>query len=92
MAGGLLGALGGDCCVIRGLVDRFSCLQVGYSELFATCSHEDIRVWNSRTCAELLRVQASRRPAARLCRGADWTCVRAAGGGVVWLLVCAMAA
>ena len=92
VAGGLLGALGGDCCVIRGLVDRFSCLQVGYSELFATCSHEDIRVWNSRTCAELLRVQASRRPAARLCRGADWTCVRAAGGGVVWLLVCAMAA
>jgi WD40 repeat protein len=30
---------------------------VGYSELFATCSREDIRVWNSRTCAELLRVQ-----------------------------------
>ena len=30
---------------------------MGYSELFATCSREDIRVWNSRTCAELLRVQ-----------------------------------
>ncbi|EKX37892.1 hypothetical protein GUITHDRAFT_160084, partial [Guillardia theta CCMP2712] len=29
----------------------------GYSELFATCSHQDIRVWNARTCAELLRIQ-----------------------------------
>jgi WD40 repeat protein len=29
----------------------------GYSELFATCSKQDIRVWNSRTCAELLRIQ-----------------------------------
>jgi len=29
----------------------------GYSELFATASFKDIRVWNARTCAELLRVQ-----------------------------------
>mmetsp|Transcript_42589 Transcript_42589/g.99981 ORF Transcript_42589/g.99981 Transcript_42589/m.99981 type:complete len:612 (+) Transcript_42589:132-1967(+) len=29
----------------------------GYSELFATSSKQDIRVWNARTCAELLRVQ-----------------------------------
>jgi len=30
---------------------------VGYSELFATSSKQDIRVWNARTCAELLRIQ-----------------------------------
>lgn len=30
---------------------------VNYSELFATCSINDIRVWNSRTRAELLRIQ-----------------------------------
>jgi len=30
---------------------------VGYSELFATCSHNDIRVWHSRTRNELLRIQ-----------------------------------
>lgn len=29
----------------------------GYSELFATCSKADIRIWNARTCAELLRIQ-----------------------------------
>ena len=29
----------------------------GYSELFATSSKQDIRVWNARTCAELLRIQ-----------------------------------
>eukprot|EP00294_Goniomonas_avonlea_P013212 CAMPEP_0114556708 /NCGR_PEP_ID=MMETSP0114-20121206/9432_1 /TAXON_ID=31324 /ORGANISM="Goniomonas sp, Strain m" /LENGTH=623 /DNA_ID=CAMNT_0001741929 /DNA_START=93 /DNA_END=1964 /DNA_ORIENTATION=- len=28
-----------------------------YSELFATCSFGDIRLWNSKTCAELLRIQ-----------------------------------
>eukprot|EP00758_Cryptobia_borreli_P002756 Tbor_TRINITY_DN3261_c0_g1::TRINITY_DN3261_c0_g1_i1::g.23739::m.23739 len=29
----------------------------GYSELFATCGSNDIRVWNARTSAELLRIQ-----------------------------------
>jgi WD40 repeat protein len=29
----------------------------GYSELFATCGGSDIRVWNSRNCVELLRIQ-----------------------------------
>jgi len=28
-----------------------------YSELFATCSASDIRVWNAKTSAELLRIQ-----------------------------------
>jgi len=28
-----------------------------YSEVFATCSRNDIRVWNARTCIELLRIQ-----------------------------------
>lgn len=28
-----------------------------YSELFATCGSNDIRLWNARTCAELLRIQ-----------------------------------
>jgi len=28
-----------------------------YSQLFATCGHEDIRIWNSHTCTELLRIQ-----------------------------------
>jgi WD40 repeat protein len=28
-----------------------------YSEVFATCSRNDIRVWNSRSCIELLRIQ-----------------------------------
>ncbi len=30
---------------------------VGYSELFATCSNSDIRVWNARTRHELLRIR-----------------------------------
>lgn len=29
----------------------------GYSELFATCSNHDIRIWNARTGQELLRIQ-----------------------------------
>ncbi|CUG89220.1 WD40 repeat-containing protein, putative [Bodo saltans] len=29
----------------------------GYSELFATCSANEIRVWNTKTSAELLRIQ-----------------------------------
>eukprot|EP01006_Ploeotia_vitrea_P009672 TRINITY_DN23627_c0_g1_i1.p1 TRINITY_DN23627_c0_g1~~TRINITY_DN23627_c0_g1_i1.p1 ORF type:complete len:632 (-),score=45.74 TRINITY_DN23627_c0_g1_i1:83-1978(-) len=29
----------------------------GYSELFATCSNHDIRVWNAKTAQELLRIQ-----------------------------------
>jgi len=29
----------------------------GYSELFATCGGNDIRVWNAKTSAELLRIQ-----------------------------------
>lgn len=29
----------------------------GYSELFATASRNDVRIWNARTCAELLRIQ-----------------------------------
>jgi len=33
------------------------CYPAGYSELFATSSRNDIRVWNARTCAELLRIQ-----------------------------------
>ena len=28
-----------------------------YSEVFATCAVEDIRVWNARTCTELLRIR-----------------------------------
>lgn len=33
------------------------CYPSGTSELFATCSVNDIRVWNARKCAELLRIQ-----------------------------------
>lgn len=29
---------------------------VGYSDVFATCSKNDIRVWNTDTCKELLRI------------------------------------
>eukprot|EP00741_Cyanophora_paradoxa_P003430 tig00000704_g3333.t1 len=29
----------------------------GYSELFATCSIGDIRIWHARQCTELLRIQ-----------------------------------
>lgn len=28
----------------------------GYSDVFATCSKNDIRVWNTDTCKELLRI------------------------------------
>lgn len=28
----------------------------GYSDVFATCSKNDIRVWNTNTCKELLRI------------------------------------
>ncbi|KAJ9454568.1 Cilia- and flagella-associated protein 52 [Diplonema papillatum] len=31
----------------------------GYSELFATCSNHDIRVWNAATSQELLRIQVA---------------------------------
>eukprot|EP01061_Rhynchopus_euleeides_P043252 TRINITY_DN754_c1_g3_i1.p1 TRINITY_DN754_c1_g3~~TRINITY_DN754_c1_g3_i1.p1 ORF type:complete len:679 (+),score=265.34 TRINITY_DN754_c1_g3_i1:107-2038(+) len=31
----------------------------GYSELFATCSNHDIRIWNARTSQELLRIQVA---------------------------------
>eukprot|EP00667_Euglena_gracilis_P013691 EG_transcript_14150 len=33
------------------------CFPAGYSELFATCSNHDIRVWNAKTTQELLRIQ-----------------------------------
>lgn len=33
------------------------CFPYGYSELFATCGGSDIRVWNSRNCVEMLRIQ-----------------------------------
>jgi len=33
------------------------CFPTGYSEVFATCSLTDIRVWNSTTRQELLRIQ-----------------------------------
>ena len=33
------------------------CFPEGYSELFATCSNHDIRIWNARTSTELLRIQ-----------------------------------
>mmetsp|Transcript_45807 Transcript_45807/g.81862 ORF Transcript_45807/g.81862 Transcript_45807/m.81862 type:complete len:634 (-) Transcript_45807:154-2055(-) len=33
------------------------CFPDKYSELFATCSNHDIRVWNARTSQELLRIQ-----------------------------------
>lgn len=33
------------------------CFPQGYSELFATCSNHDIRIWNARTSQELLRIQ-----------------------------------
>merc|ERR1712232_195094 len=33
------------------------CFPVGYSEVFATCSVTDIRVWNASTRQELLRIQ-----------------------------------
>jgi len=29
---------------------------IGYSEVFATCSNHDIRIWNARTSQELLRI------------------------------------
>jgi len=29
----------------------------GYSDLFATCSKNDIRVWHSKNCSELLRIR-----------------------------------
>eukprot|EP00760_Papus_ankaliazontas_P002061 PhM_4_TR10819/c0_g1_i1/m.6111 len=35
------------------------CYPCGYSELFATCSTNDIRVWNARTSQELLRIQVA---------------------------------
>merc|ERR1719197_2057316 len=33
------------------------CFPYGYSELFATCSVNDIRVWNATTRKELLRIE-----------------------------------
>lgn len=33
------------------------CFPAAYSELFATCGGAEIRVWNSRNCVELLRIQ-----------------------------------
>jgi len=33
------------------------CYPYAYSEVFATCSVEDIRVWNARTYTELLRIR-----------------------------------
>jgi len=33
------------------------CYPRGYSELFVTCSGNDIRVWHARTMSELLRIQ-----------------------------------
>lgn len=33
------------------------CFPCGYSELFATCSNHDIRIWNAKTSQELLRIQ-----------------------------------
>jgi len=33
------------------------CFPRGYSELFVTCSGNDIRVWHARTMSELLRIQ-----------------------------------
>jgi len=33
------------------------CFPSGYSELFATCSLNDIRVWNTKTRQELLRIE-----------------------------------
>jgi WD40 repeat protein len=33
------------------------CYPYAYSEVFATCGTEDIRVWNARNCTELLRIR-----------------------------------
>mmetsp|Transcript_27035 Transcript_27035/g.71192 ORF Transcript_27035/g.71192 Transcript_27035/m.71192 type:complete len:300 (-) Transcript_27035:10-909(-) len=46
--------------------------QVGYSDVFATCGAGEVRVWNARTCAELLRVQIG---------GVDCLCVAFARDG-----------
>ena len=37
------------------------CFPRGYSELFVSCSGNDIRVWHARTMSELLRIQVSAR-------------------------------
>merc|ERR1711988_338237 len=44
-----------NTCHYSGINDV--CFPSGYSELFATCGSSDIRVWNSRNCVELLRIQ-----------------------------------
>jgi len=36
---------------------NYVCFPMGYSEVFATCSIADIRVWNATTRQELLRIQ-----------------------------------
>ncbi len=38
---------------------RINCVSfpANYSELFATCSMHDIRIWNAKTLNELLRIQ-----------------------------------
>jgi cilia- and flagella-associated protein 52 len=43
-----------------------------YSELFATCTAGEIRIWNSRSCAELLRIQVP---------GLDCTCIAFSNDG-----------
>lgn len=44
-----------NTCHFTGINDV--CFPSGYADLFATCGGSDIRVWNSRTCVELLRIQ-----------------------------------
>lgn len=41
----------------------------GFSALFATCSGSDIRVWNAKTCTELLRIEIPE----RTCNCIDFT-------------------
>jgi len=47
------------------------CFPLGYSELFATCSNHDLRVWNARTTQELLRIHVQNVECNCVCFGPD---------------------
>jgi WD40 repeat protein len=49
------------------------CFPNGYSELFATSGGSDIRVWNSRNCVELLRIQVPNIEVHCICFSMDGT-------------------
>jgi cilia- and flagella-associated protein 52 len=51
----------------------FQKFQSGSSELFATCSFEEIRVWHSRTNQELLRIKVPNKNCTSICFSRDGT-------------------